>query len=164
MIKSTITALSLVALLTLTTAASAQQQGTLGLDLIPSAGISGVWASVSSGDAATMTVTQLPAGKARPASIYIFISGVQVMGDLDLKSTVLLAQGKTDGDFALKLQIPKMGEALFSVQALAVYQDGSYAISPVLTVVVNGGFTDPTEPTQDEDIDEVADVAAPKTN
>ena len=143
------TTLCLVAVLALSTVASAQERGSLALDLDPSEGVSGVWAQVTPGDMVKLSVSQLPAAKARPATIYIFISGIQVLGELDLETAVLLAQGKTDNEFSLGFQVPQMSGSAFSVQSLAVYEDGSYAISSVLTVIVDGPSTDPDLPADD---------------
>ena len=156
MLKSTITTLSFVALFALSTAATAQEKGSLALDLSPSDGPSGMWAIVNPGDMCALTVSQQPAETARPATIYIFISGVKELGQLDVASAVLLAQGKTENDFGLKLQIPQMAEAAFSVQALAIYGDGSYATSPVLTVFVVHPLDNTADEAKDENPDQVA--------
>ena len=83
---------------------------------------------------------------------WIFISGIKVLGQLDAPNAVLLAQGKTEKDFNLNLTIPQIGESAFSVQALALYTDGSYAISPVLTVLVTA------RPDEDKDDDTAHDA------
>lgn len=138
--KSITTTLSVLALLVVSGSASAQLGG-LDLSLTPSQGIHGVWALVSPGDNVRLEVRHgnIAADDGLPAKWQIYISTISVLGELNSKTAVLLAQGGTeDGQaFGLKLQIPELDNTAWSLKVVAFYADGSVATSNVLTLIIN---------------------------
>jgi hypothetical protein len=151
MTLKTISTLSLVALLALSTSANAQDAGQLQLSMTPSVGVPGVWALVSAGDQVVVSVSQEQLLKKKQGTVYLIASATKVKGELDAETLQLIAKGDVPAGegFDIKLRIPDTSDTIYSLQALAVYEDGTYALSPVLTVLVDTSAADPIDPLTD---------------
>ena len=141
MFTKSITTLSVVALLVVSGSATAQL-GALNMTLTPSQGVPGVYAIVGPNANVKLNVdrTQNGLDAGLTATIQIWVSPINVLGELDLENAMLLTQGAVaSGDnYGLQFLIPAiLDNTAWSLLAVAFFEDGSVATSDVLTVIIN---------------------------
>ncbi len=153
--KTTATALTVFALLIAAAPASAQHFGALDLTMTPSVGIEGVYGIVAPGQKVEIKISQSRLGDlAGRSRMQLYAAPTTVFGQLDVASAVLLVEAKIapGGSLSVVFNIPEaLDNTVWTLQALATYEQGGFATSNAFTAIINSEFfapapRDPSDP------------------